>query len=107
MKPESKYRIWYFEGLYGRAEPIRQLLTHAGVAFEDMGLDFIKTWPMVKSSTPGGTLPLIEMQNGVLKGGATRATMRYLAHMYGYQPEDPMQAQQCDMIIDAYQDPLN
>lgn len=31
MKPESKYRIWSFEGYYGRAEPVRLLLTHAGV----------------------------------------------------------------------------
>jgi len=36
MSPEPKYRIWYFEGLYGRAEPIRLLLTHAGIPWEDL-----------------------------------------------------------------------
>jgi hypothetical protein len=38
MKPESKYRIWYFEGMYGRGEPIRLLLSHANQGWEDLGV---------------------------------------------------------------------
>jgi hypothetical protein len=101
MKPESKYRIWYFEGMYGRAEVIRLLLDHANVPYEDLGVK-LGDWGMLKPMVPGQSLPLIEMQNGHLKGGATRATMRYLSLTYGYYPDDPMQAQQCDMIVDAF-----
>lgn len=101
MKPDSKYRIWYFEGLYGRAECMRLLLTHANIGWEDMPVK-LGDWGMLKPCVPGQSLPLIEMQNGHLKGGATRATMRYLSLTFGYYPDDPMQAQQCDMIVDAF-----
>lgn len=106
MKPESKYRIWYFGGMYGRAEVFRLLLTHAGIPWEDLPVNSAN-WGMLKPMAPGGSLPLLEMQNGHLKGGATRATMRYLSLTYGYYPDDPMQAQQCDMIVDAFQDIFN
>lgn len=36
MKQESQFRVWYFGGLYGRAEPIRLLLSHANVGWEDV-----------------------------------------------------------------------
>ena len=100
MKPESKYRIWYFQ-MYGRGEPMRLLLTHAGIPWEDMTVTNPE-WGMLKPMAPGNSLPLVEMQNGSMKGGATRATMRFFSLTYGYYPEDPMQAQQCDMIVDAF-----
>lgn len=40
----------------------------------------------------------------MLKSGATRATVRYLGLKYGYYPEDPMRAQECDMIVDGFID---
>lgn len=52
----------------------------------------------------GGTLPQIEMPDGSMKGGATRAVMRLLGQTYGYYPQDPLEAQQCDMIVDGFQD---
>lgn len=77
------------------------MLTHAGLAWEDMGVK-MGDWGLVKGMVPGGSLPLIEMPNGAMKGGATRAVIRFLALTYGYYPDDPMQAQQCDMITDAF-----
>lgn len=58
MKPESVYRIWYFQG-YGRGEAIRLLLTHAGVPWEDVGVP-VEDWPHLKGAVPGGTLPALE-----------------------------------------------
>lgn len=42
-----------------------------------------------------------------MKGGSTRAAVRYLCLKYGYYPDDPMRAQECDMITDAYYDVFN
>lgn len=49
-------------------------------------------------------MPVLELASGDIKGGATRAVMRFLSHRLGYYPEDNMQAQQCDMICDYFQD---
>ena len=53
---------------------------------------------------PGNGLPQLQGKDGVMKGGATRAAVRYLGLKYGYYPDDPMRAQECDMITDAYYD---
>lgn len=100
-----EYKIWYFAGFYGRAEGIRLLLTHAGVSFEENPLTLAE-WPNIKPTMPfhSKTLPAIEGKDGSMHGGATRATVRYLALKYGYYPENPMQAQECDMITDYFQD---
>ena len=102
-KPETEVRVWYFAGMYGRAEPIRLLLTHAGIPWEDIGVQ-MGDWPHLKRMVPGGSLPLVEMKDGSMKGGATRAVVRFFSLKHGYYPDDPMQAQQCDMIVDAFQD---
>ena len=39
-----------------------------------------------------------------MKGGTTRAGVRYLGIKHGYYPMDPLRAQECDMIVDAYVD---
>lgn len=93
-KNTPEYRIWYFDG-YGRAEPIRLLLTHANVSWEDWPIPF-KDWyhpeGKLKASMPGNGLPQLIGKDDVKKGGATRATVRYLALKYGYYPDDPMRA---------------
>ena len=91
MKPESQIRVWYFGGMYGRAEPIRLLLTHAGIPWEDMSIKS-SDWSNLKPMVPGNSLPLIEMKDGSMKGGATRAVVRFLSQKHGYYPDDPMQA---------------
>ena len=47
MKPELHCRVWYFEGLYGRAEPMRLLLTHANIPWEDVSVK-MNDWPHLK-----------------------------------------------------------
>lgn len=102
MKPDCMYRIWYFD-FYGRAEPIRMLLTHAGIKWEDIPVSF-NIWPQFKSAVPGNSMPQLEGADGSLKGGSTKATVRYLGIKHGYYPDDPLRAQECDMIVDTYID---
>ena len=59
-------------------------------------------WPMIKASVPGSSLPLLEADDGSIKGGNTRACVRYLGMKHGYYPDDPVLAEECDMITDAY-----
>lgn len=54
-KFDSEWRIWYFPG-FGRPEPLRQLLTHAGCSWEDKAVPFPE-WGQYKSTVPGGSLP--------------------------------------------------
>ena len=91
MKPETEYRIWYFKNIYGRAEVMRLLLTHKGICWEEFCVE-PSDWPHLKPLVCGGGLPQLECKDSSIKGGATKATVRYLGLCYGYYPDDPMQA---------------
>ena len=43
------YKVTYFN-IQGLAEPIRFILSHAGVEFEDVRIDKEKDWPQLKPS---------------------------------------------------------
>ena len=53
------YKVQYFN-LYGRAEPIRMLLTHAKVEFEDVRYEFAD-WPAIKGNFEFGQLPAVDI----------------------------------------------
>ena len=101
MRPGCMYRVWMFDGFYGRGEPLRMLLTHAGIKWDEFPIP-LAIWPKVKPGAPGNTIPQLEGYDGSLKGGSTKATMRFLGIKYGYYPDDALRAQECDMIVDAY-----
>lgn len=52
---------------------------------------------------PQGVLPAVECANGK-KYGDSYPTSRMLAMQLGYYPEDPLQAQQTDELMEAYND---
>ena len=60
-------------------------------------------WPPLKSTMPGGCLPCLELPDGT-KMGQTKAIMRFLGGVHGYQPKDAMLAYKSDSIVDAYND---
>ena len=62
-QPATQFRVWYFEGLYGRAEPMRLLLTHANCVWEDVNVK-MGDWAHLKPMVPGGSLPLLEKADG-------------------------------------------
>lgn len=52
MADAAEYKFYYF-ALYVRGEPIRMLLEHAGVKFEDNYVTFDE-WPKLKPTMPTG-----------------------------------------------------
>ncbi|CDW88198.1 glutathione s-transferase [Stylonychia lemnae] len=98
-------KLVYFD-VYGRAEPIRMLLNHAKVEFEDFRIGFAE-WPALKA----GDNPVLEFEQVpvlVLDNGKvlsqTKAIMRYLGLQYGYLPTDAYEAYLVDSYLDAFND---
>ncbi|CAH8590062.1 unnamed protein product [Dicrocoelium dendriticum] len=84
-------QLTYFN-LRGRAEPIRLTLLAANVDFEDNRI-YSNEWPALKSTVPGGKVPILE----VTQGGATKVYTESMAiarlfakkhHMMGSTDEE-------------------
>jgi hypothetical protein len=48
--------LWYF-GLHFRAQPIRMMLRHANVKYENIMVKN-EDWPALKPTMPGGSMPI-------------------------------------------------
>ena len=55
-------KLIYFP-FYGRAEPTRMVLNHAGVKFEEEVVQ-MADWSARKATTPGNTLPIWVEEDG-------------------------------------------
>ena len=91
--------LYYFD-LYGRAEPIRMLLNHAKVEFEDKRLtneEFVEMRD--KGLLPSGQVPLWEDQGRQVN--QTAAILRLLGKQHGYYSMDPMEGFDADWAIET------
>ncbi|CAJ0955583.1 unnamed protein product, partial [Mesorhabditis belari] len=96
----SRYKLTYF---YFRAkgENIRQILTLAGVEFEDVRVHWDK-WQQIKNEQPFGQLPVFEEDGKCLP--QSKAICRYLAKKYGLAGENEWEAAQIDALSDQFED---
>ena len=77
-------KLLYFPA-YGRAEPTRMLLHHAGVQFEDEAVAFAD-WPTKKATMPNGQMPVwIDEAGNVLSQSIS--ILNALAREHGYEPK--------------------
>ena len=98
----------YYWPIHGRAEPIRMLLSHAGVSFED-----IEVTPEIFARLTQDDclefeqLPMLELPTGE-RLCQTKAILRMLGTVYGYYKieERPDLAWQIDSIVDSVADAL-
>ena len=102
-----EYTFHYF-AFYVRGEPIRMMLTHAGVNFKDHAVTF-EEWMgpfSPKPTMPGGQMPCLELKDGT-KMGEGYSISRYLGSVHGYYPSDPREAFEVDQLLDGYEDCLS
>lgn len=103
MSQNPSYTLIYFSPR-GRPEPVRLLLHHAGVPFEDRHVR--DTWMAVKPTTPLGQLPvLIEHgPNGDASYPQTMAFLRHLARKHGVAGRDEAEMFAADIAAEAAND---
>lgn len=93
--------LTYFD-VRGRAEPIRLLLSYAGVPFEDRGISS-GTWPQEKAAAPLGQLPyLTERRDGAAQAiPQTMAILRHLARAHGLDGKDEGERLAADVAVET------
>ncbi|XP_041982520.1 glutathione S-transferase 1-like [Aricia agestis] len=93
-------KLYYFD-TKGLAEPIRLLLTHLGVDFEDVRIKK-EDWPALKGKMPFGTMPVLEMNGKQYAQSA--AIGRYLGHKYGLAGKNVEEDFEIDQNLDYVND---
>ncbi len=100
-------KLVYFD-LYGRAEPIRLLLNHSKVEFEDVRLAR-EDWPAYKADhseeLEWGQVPALTVEGKTLT--QTQSILRYLGKTYGYYPTEAYDAWRVDSAHEALSDLMN
>ena len=97
---ESPIKITYFQG-YGRADPIRFMLSHKGVSYQDFGMTPEALGAKKASGDTGemGGLPIVHdiewPQTGMQQ---LSAIMRLYGLKYGYYPTDAAEWAKCGKI---------
>ena len=94
-------KLYYFN-IYGRAESIRFLLSHAKVEYEEVDAGPIMA-DLKKDKLEFGQVPLLETSEGH-RFVQSWAILRYLGRTYGYYPNDAELAWKIDSTIDAVED---
>lgn len=98
----SAIRLNYFD-MHGRGDPIRFLLTHAKVEFEDNrinGEQFVELKAAGKLEF--NQVPSLEIDGHILVQSC--AILRYLGKKYGYYPDEPTAMWKVDSLLDAAED---
>eukprot|EP00355_Strombidium_rassoulzadegani_P009114 CAMPEP_0168616860 /NCGR_PEP_ID=MMETSP0449_2-20121227/5246_1 /TAXON_ID=1082188 /ORGANISM="Strombidium rassoulzadegani, Strain ras09" /LENGTH=195 /DNA_ID=CAMNT_0008657661 /DNA_START=41 /DNA_END=628 /DNA_ORIENTATION=+ len=96
-------KVHYF-GVFNRAEPMRMMLKHAGVEFEDVKFG-MEQWGDLKANYPGGVVPCLEIDGVMYRESLAQA--RYVGTRCGFYPRDDFNAQyKCDCIVEMVNDVL-
>ena len=91
--------LYYFD-LYGRGEPMRMLLSHAQVQFDDKRITQEEFITMREDGTlPSGQVPLWEDEGRQLN--QTSAILRLLGKQHGYYSMDPMEGYNADWAVET------
>ncbi|CDW82060.1 glutathione s-transferase [Stylonychia lemnae] len=98
-------QLYYFD-FNAKGEPIRILLHHAKVEFEDIRIkrqDWLEFKHKNLSILEFGQVPVLKVEEGKYLTQSL-SILRYLGSQYGYYPSDPFLAYQVDSIVDSLQD---
>ncbi|XP_055346023.1 glutathione S-transferase 1-like [Paramacrobiotus metropolitanus] len=95
------YKLMYWEGARGRGEYVRLLLTAIGQKWEEVPVAF-QDWPSLKSNTPFGQLPILEVDGQKL--AQTSAIVNFLARRYGLAGENEWEQALVESVVAATSD---
>ena len=94
-------QLIYFD-VYGKAEPIRIMLNHAKVAYEDVRMTG-NMWAEKKATVPAGQVPVWVTDDGKVYN-QSHAILRALAIEHGYYGENFEERWAADMVLDTFED---
>ncbi|KAK0182785.1 hypothetical protein PV327_000884 [Microctonus hyperodae] len=94
------YKITYFP-VKALAEPIRFILSYAGVEFEDERFER-ENWPKIKPNMPFGQVPVLEVDGKKIH--QSTAICRYLAKQYGLLGTSDWENLEIDAAVDTIHD---
>jgi len=97
------YKLIYFN-VIGRGETIRLIFKVAGVDFEDYRIELDQFSTQMKTDTPFGQLPVLEVDG--VKLCQSNAIARYLAKKYDLAGKTDLEQAQVDMIVDCLEDAI-
>ena len=104
---KNRLTIQYFDGAWGRPDPIVQLLEYEGIDYDYLTVSQ-EEWAVTKAEGAGGEmgcLPIISIDGREKQ--QTNAVLRSLGMKHGfYDPSDWKQAGVIDMIVETYADVL-
>ena len=81
--------LYYFD-VFARAEPIRMMLSHAKIPFNDIRINGETMKTMKEDGTlEYGQVPMLELEDGTKLSQST-AIINYVATTYGFQPNSPL-----------------
>lgn len=93
----------HYLDIYGRAEPIRMLLNHAKIEFEDVRYSR-EEFPEKKAelNLEFGQVPMLEVDGKQYT--QSFSILRFLGSKHGYYPSDPYKAYLVDSFLDGLND---
>ncbi|KAL7011735.1 hypothetical protein ACKWTF_014417 [Chironomus riparius] len=96
----STYKLTYFN-FPALGEPIRFLLSYAGVEFEDNRIEW-SNWHQIKGTTPLGQVPILEVDGQVLY--QTIPICRFLGSKFNLLGDNEMENYQIDNVVQTITD---
>ena len=95
-------KVHYFDA-YGRAEPIRMILSHAKVPYEDVRHSKEEVQKLKdEGKLEFGKLPAVEHEGKFYS--ETVSIVDFIGRKHGYYPEDAKEAWRVDSIVDSFRD---
>ncbi|EGI70563.1 Glutathione S-transferase [Acromyrmex echinatior] len=94
------YKLMYLNAT-GIGEPIRFLLNHCGIKFEDIRITFDE-WPKYKPNMPMGQVPVLEIDGKQYH--QSKAIGRFIAKKGNLYGSDDFEAMEIDAVVDSIDD---
>lgn len=98
---ESKPKLYYFDA-WARGEPIRLLLSHLKIEWEEEVIPLGPIKPEIKEKLEFGKVPMLEIDGMQLV--ESKSILRYIALKHGLHPTDPVNNYKVNSLIDRYID---